>query len=729
MYFAFDKYGVDRPQLILCELSKKRLGIIHDISLSMNVRWIGISEIEFTTPEVITVDGVIKPNELYSDVREKRLVYMPKFGYFQIRKVFEVSDGIRKVKGCVAYSVEVMLQQKQVIDLHGEFRLYDPIRPYESLMGILLLKIPGWKIGNVDGTLLARWRTMDVSKQNLYTLLTRDIADAYECLFIFDHENYLINIVDVTRQFKDTSIYLSYDNLIKNSTIDAKTDNIVTALHVSGGNIDIAGVNPNGTDVIFNVNYFKNRMSQGLLKALNSYEALYATLQPIYAGLLTQLRDRNRDLATLINNPPQYEVRFPPTNNPVTGTATIDPALSISSGLNQFMSIRRALEGVKSVRIEHGNIPYDDINALIGQIDPMIGVRHGQITAMEAQIAGLSAQLRDIVDQLKMENHFTDEQWVELNRYFIYDHFQEDGLIVTDLMTQAERQEIQQELFDLGSRVLARASYPKFEIGIDSVNFPFLPEFKQFTDQFELGTTFTLDLDYFKIKPLLLEVFIDYENPTNFQLVFANKHTLDSNFSLVDFNSSNINAINTISFDLVRLEAMKRQADEVTRFINGALDASRNELISSPTRTAITIDEFGLRARSYDWDTGRANGLEAWLTGSQLAFSDDAFTTARLALGRVNYPGSTGGSGYGLVAEVISGHLLAGNELHISNVNNNFILNEQGAFLENALFNLNTTVGGVRREITLDPRLHDPSQGINLICAFNVNPEAQGCAA
>jgi hypothetical protein len=202
---------------------------------------------------------------------------------------------------------------------------------------------------------------------------------------------------------------------------------------------------------------------------------------------------------------------------------------------------------------------------------------------------------------------------------------------------------------------------------------------------------------------LLLEVSINFENLTDFKLVYANKHTLDSDFSLIDFNSNTINATNTISFDLVRLEAMKRQHDEVTQFINGALDASRNELISSPSRTAITIDELGLRARSYNWNTGQPTGLEAWLTGSQLAFSDDSFTTARLALGRVNLHGSAGGSAYGLVADVVVGTLLAGNELHIRNKNNNFRLDETGAWLDNANFTITRTQGGVTNRIVLDP--------------------------
>ena len=698
MHFTYDRFGrQERPQLVLCELSKERLGVINDIALNMSIRWTDISEVRFTVSSVMPGGGRY---ELFEDVRELRLVHITNFGYFQIRDVNEVSDGIRLVKECVAYSIESMLQSKLVIELEGEYRLFDPISPNETLMGIIMNMIPGWRIGNVDGALLVRWRTMNVTQQNLYTLLVNDIATAYECLFIFDYENLTIDIIDKAREFQKTSIFMSYQNLIKDSRVQVLTDNIVTALHVRGGNLDITGVNPSGTDVIYNVDYFKDRMSAGLLAALLSYEALYHSLQPLYTSLLLQLRNANQTLALQLNNPPPYEVTF---NASADGTANIVPALNPASGLNQLEALRRALEGVKSVRIEHGNIPFTDINMRIGQVNPLIATRRTQIASTTAQIDNLIIQIRNVVNQLRIENHFTEAQWIELNRYFIYDIIQEDGFIWTDIMTEAERQDIQQELFDFGNRALVASSVPKFEIEIDSVNFPALPEFSYFTEQFRLGTTFTLDLGHYKVTPLLLEVNLDFEDLTNFSLVYANQFTLETGFSDIDNLGRNSNASNTISFNLTRLEAMRRSHDDVTEFINGALDASRNELISSSTRTAITIDEHGLRARSYNWNTGLPTGLEAWLTGSQFAFSDNSFTTARLALGRIQAPGSAGGMAYGLVADVIVGRILAGNTLHITNIGNNFRLDETGAWLENASFTLFRTIGGVRREITLDP--------------------------
>jgi hypothetical protein len=80
-----------------------------------------------------------------------------------------------------------------------------------------------------------------------------------------------------------------------------------------------------------------------------------------------------------------------------------------------------------------------------------------------------------------------------------------------------------------------------------------------------------------------------------------------------------------------------------------------------------------------------------------LAFSSDGFESAKLALGQINLP--EGGVSYGLVADVIIGHLLAGNTLRISNEGNNFLLDSTGATLTNASFTLDNS----KSRITLDP--------------------------
>jgi len=669
MHFTFSKTGWESPPLILCELNKQRIGEINTISLSAAIRWTSLSEFSFETPSTITSEGVNCPNELFDDIRELRLIEIPNFGYFQIRSVQTNSDGIRKIKSVKAYSAEVMFQDRRISDVQGEYRLWNPIRPQDSIMGILLTKMPGWTLGNVAGVFTTRQRTLSVTENSLYAFIMNDLAEAFEALFIFDYENFTIDIVDKTQQFRATSIYMDYDNLVKNSQISVNVDDIVTKLRVVGASsnndtLDISGVNPTGTDTLVNVDYFIPRMSAGLQTALAAYKVLFSTLQPQYASLLTQLRNLNIQRMNLIDQVPPYTLNFNPTQN---NTATITPSLTNTSGLTQLEGARRQMEGVRQARIENGNIPYTDVNNLINQITPMINARRTAITNIETQIADVQNQLQNITNQLHMQNNFTPAQWVELNRYFIEDTYSNPHFLTVDDTTPQERQDIQRELFDVGSRILERASFPSFTVDIDSVNFLFLKEFNEFTQDFELGTTFKLGLENdMVVDPLLLGVDIDFNDPTNFRLHYSNKHYLDDDFRLVDFAAGQINASNAISFSLAQIENMRYQQDDVTAFINGALKANLNELISSPVRTSIKINEHGLRAKTFDWNTGQELNYQSWLTGSQLAFSRDRFTTAQLALGRIQAPGATGGTVFGLVGDTICVKILKGDEFNAS---------------------------------------------------------------
>ena len=72
-------------------------------------------------------------------------------------------------------------------------------------------------------------------------------------------------------------------------------------------------------------------------------------------------------------------------------------------------------------------------------------------------------------------------------------------------------------------------------------------------------------------------------------------------------------------------------------------------------------------------------------------------------------------SDFGLVGDVIVGHILAGNQLTISNENNNFLLDATGAYLNNATLTISKTGGNSK--IFLDPdnglRLRSKAKGLN----------------
>lgn len=694
MNFKFDIYNrLETPQLALCELSTEKICTLYATHISMDLNYTDISEINFSIPKLINGEKY----DYYDNVVELRLIYIQDIGYFQIDKVEEKSNGIETYKNCVAYSAEVMFQSKRITNIEGEYKLYDPVQPYNSIMGMLLLLAPDWKIGTVDGKVLSRQRSLKITEKDLYNIMVNDFYTIYSCIFVFDYNRFEINIYDAEKIFKNTEIFMSYHNLLKNTKVNVQTENIITALRVVGGDgLDISGINPNGTDMIYNVDYFKNRMSEKLRKALDLYEDKYSTLKPQYSNLIVEYKNKNIELSKLQSNAPIYSLSFVSNRD---GTASISPSLTNTSGLSELQSIRQSLEGVRSIRISQGNISYSDINAYISTVDSMIKSKENSISGVLSALENLLIQIQNITNQLKMENNFTNTEWVELNKYFRYDTVQENAYVITDVMSQEEKQNVRQELLEYGELILSKSCFPKYSFEISSVNFLALIEYQIFQEQFELGTTFTLQIDEEKtVTPLLLGVHINFDDLSDFTLKYGNSTNLEEGFDFSAYRNS-VNAGTTLSFDMVKLEAMKKQKDEVANFLNGSLIAATNNLKSTEDYTKVLIDENGIRLREYDFDSNKQLPYEAWWTGSLLAFSDDNFTTSKLALGRLQAPGAIGGYFYGLNAEVIGGNMLIGNNLYLTNEKNTFSVDENGATLLNAKF----TIDNSKNKIVLDP--------------------------
>ena len=134
----------------------------------------------------------------------------------------------------------------------------------------------------------------------------------------------------------------------------------------------------------------------------------------------------------------------------------------------------------------------------------------------------------------------------------------------------------------------------------------------------------------------------------------------------------------------------------VSEFINSALDTSKNNVINA-TNQEIVINQNGLRGRNQT-DNGDYSPNQVWLTSNTLAFTSNNWQTAGLALGQINLNGQ---NVFGLVADAIVGKLIAGNQLQITNDNNNFVLDSNGAVLNNASFTIVSDNG--KSQIKLNP--------------------------
>ena len=74
----------------------------------------------------------------------------------------------------------------------------------------------------------------NIDNSDLYSFLTQDVAGAFNCVFVFDTVNYLINAYYVEHIGTDTNAYIGWRN-VQNSITATNTDDLYTAYTVSGG--------------------------------------------------------------------------------------------------------------------------------------------------------------------------------------------------------------------------------------------------------------------------------------------------------------------------------------------------------------------------------------------------------------------------------------------------------------------------------------------------------------
>lgn len=670
------------PNIILCNPNKEKLyaidAVAHDIKLTLKYN----ASSEFTFKIEQSVNGVTIP--AYDFLVSKRLILVDNIGYFSINEPIEDTTGLVPVKTVTGISSEIEMSYKKLIGFSGTYKLYDPVTPSGTLLQTLIDQyIPTWAVGTVDPTVGQLYRSPSVSDSNVYNFLMNDVETAYGCVVTFDTINNLINVTSVTNATTPTSIFLSYDNLLQKGSLKEISSEITTVLHCYGDTsnskaMDISLVNPLGTTAIYNFDYYKNTnwMSQGLVTAITNWEAAVSTQQPIYAGLLTNLEQYNIDL------------------------------LSLESTLASLNATMASYQDVKAARIAQG-LDYSDIQAEINAQQILIDSQNSAITSKNAQIAVTQSGLQTINTSLSFSNNFTPSQLLELNNFIFENTYQNKSIIQTDSMTPVDIQNMAQELYDQGLSILQQVAVPRYELTLDTGNFIFQEQFKPFTDQLALGCTVTINTKdgYPVIVPTLLQMDITYDDPTKFILTFSNSLRLvNGKFIFTDLFGQNVKTSATVNFNQTQWSNWTvNSQDTVTTFITSALNATANNVISDSNQSMI-MDATGLRARQFDPVTQTYKPNQMWLTNNVLAFSNDGFNTAKLALGQITVGATTT---FGLIADSVVGHLLAGNSLTITNSGGNFQLDQNGAVLTNATLS-------VINSSNLNKILLDPNNGFRI---------------
>ena len=184
--------------------------------------------------------------------------------------------------------------EKLYVKNYPNVQFYNKNTPELSLLHIVLEYIPGWTIKDVDVSLWRKERKFEEDRIDVYSFLTQNIVDTFNCVVAWDTLNKTISFYEeeddgltadntIVGRW-NTDVYVSKENLASEIQIKVSGDNIKTQLKVSGGeDLNISEANL-GKNYLLNLDYYHNEdwMDRDVLEQYDKYLAAVKYYTPIY---------------------------------------------------------------------------------------------------------------------------------------------------------------------------------------------------------------------------------------------------------------------------------------------------------------------------------------------------------------------------------------------------------------------------------------------------------------
>jgi hypothetical protein len=652
----------------------------------------------------------------YSKVSIGKYFKVNNAGWFRITDIKRTDDGVNPLIEVTGYDLVTELTQTLLTsfgsmgtedDEQGgldRYALYDAADTAHSIAHIFMAKNPGWTFKHIDDAISKGRRSFSNDSISSYKFLTEDVATAFECIFTFDSNDRSVSAYKLENFGKTVPVVLSFRNLLKQLDISWNEDDIKTMLYVTGGNdasgtpLSIAGVNASSNGYITNFSYFYEDMSIELKTKLEEYYQLMETNGVLISTALSQLNTLYEELYNLNNKMPANESSTDWTQYGLVGLKSKEKIY---------------LSNMSLYTDKMGNDPtsaqaYTTNNTLWNQVTAEIIVRQSQITAKNTQITAKQTEIRSYTVDIK--SVLGEDLYIELQPFIREDKLCDDSYIATDIMTDTEVLAMKKDLYEHGMSELSRVCFPQFEMTVDAVNFPVLFNYKDWTEQLELGDIVRIkysDTAFFSARLLKME--LDWDNFKNFSLTFSSKTSLEDGFFEFETIKNMVNRSST-TLDY-KTSGWNQASEQATVAYNATkkeiLDLSLQQIQSNANNIVTDLSDAGLLFRKYLPEQSKFAPEKLWITNRQILLFEEPdgtnLKTPKVAIGKVyKTVGGVTKEFYAVAADVIAGDMFFGESLSIQNKNNTLTLDQNG-FVASA-------TNGFRVQINPD----DPANILNI---------------
>ena len=288
-------------------------------------------------------------------------------------------------------------------------------------------------------------------------------------------------------------------------------------------------------------------------------------------------------------------------------------------------------------------------------------------------------------------------------------HISTADIFVTYNVSDYQCYAVQLELFDYAASELKELSSPTYEFTVEAGNFIFAQEFSRFRERIALGKGIYLRLsDERVIKPYIIEFEIDFENRSNFSLVFSNRFKRFSEInSLKNLIQRTYSSSRSIDASRHSVNQTVGQMSYVSRLMQEQIDSAKNTILAARNQSVL-IDGAGIHVSCDDADDEYIRAFELRIVNGMIAMSKDNWNSVDVAIGVFK---TSSGYHEGVNAHVLAGDMIIGHDLIIENPLVDaqgretgvmqFKIDSSGAWLNNSTFVLQKDSGG---KMIIDPK-------------------------
>lgn len=634
-----------------------------------------LSELNFRVNKITRdndADNVYTYN-LYRTIQNRRLIFIEDIGYFMITNIKDGYANNVHYKDVTAQSIDVEIQQKMIPYIeNGTYKFTsDETSTKKGIIETIVENLPLWTIGHIDDIVAKRYRTFEDVDTSLNCLgfLMDNVQDAYECIFIFDITNRIINVYDQNNYIHRTDIHLTKEDLINSIDITENADDLYTAISVMGDeNVTISAINPTGTNVIYNFNYYLSWMSEALRNKVKAWQKSINDSKDTYYELNLQYYDK-------LEKSHQLQLDFQKYATQVTMYIRCRNNIVAESDTS-------LVKNYNTVILENGGSPievYTEIADTLTHIDDLIANCESrqenvniELKAINIEINDLKQQIDAIRESLSLTKYFNEAEYSELSHYIFEGSYTDEYVTITDIMSYSEKFSQMKILYDRAESRLERISQPSQEFSIDVENFIFVKEFKHWSNQLETGCLINVELETDDVASLFLSnITINYDDHS-LSMTFGNRFNKFDPRSLFDDVLGDISkSANTLNYIKEILYPIKSgEFDSMKEALQTSRNLTMNNALSSDNEEVV-IDASGYTGKKR-LEGGMYDPRQVKITGRNLVFTDDAWESCKVALGELLF--GDGSSAYGINAEAIIGDMILGHNLRIVDKDGNDLL-------------------------------------------------------